>query len=167
MREHTAAKNGGRQSAGARIAPAERVWGEPELLVKVKEPNERECGLMREGQTLFTYLHLAAAPALTRRLQQLGIRAIAYETVQLDDGAGTWEEECHVVVSSVGFLNVPRYPDWPGLDEFEGPSPNSGVRFNEAFGVLALTLYPGGYDWEFLTPPGSTQFTDTGSGVCT
>lgn len=53
------------------------------------------------------------------------------------------------------------------LDEFEGPSPNSGVRFNEAFGVLALTLYPGGYDWEFLTPPSTTQFTDSGSGVCT
>jgi hypothetical protein len=52
------------------------------------------------------------------------------------------------------------------LDDFEGPSPNSGVRFNEAFGVLALTLYPGGYDWEFLTPPGATQFTDSGSAVC-
>ncbi len=52
------------------------------------------------------------------------------------------------------------------LDDFEGPSPNSGVRFNEAFGVLALTLYPGGLDWEFITPPGSTQFTDTGSGIC-
>ena len=53
------------------------------------------------------------------------------------------------------------------LDDFEGPSPNSGVRFNEAFGVLAFTLYPGGLDWEFLTTPGSTQFTDTGSGICT
>jgi hypothetical protein len=53
------------------------------------------------------------------------------------------------------------------LDDFEGPSANSGVRFNEAFGVLALTLYPGGYDWEFLTPPGTTQFTDSGSAVCT
>jgi hypothetical protein len=53
------------------------------------------------------------------------------------------------------------------LDDFEGPSPNSGVRFNETFGVLALTLYPGGYDWEFLAPPGTTQFTDSGSAVCT
>jgi cation diffusion facilitator CzcD-associated flavoprotein CzcO len=43
-------------------------------------------------------------------------------TVVLDDGTGrTFEDECHVLVSSVGFLNVPRYPDWPGLDEFEGP----------------------------------------------
>ena len=43
-------------------------------------------------------------------------------TVGLDDGTGqTWTDECHVVVSSVGFLNVPRYPDWPGLDQFAGP----------------------------------------------
>jgi hypothetical protein len=51
------------------------------------------------------------------------------------------------------------------LDEFEGPSPNSGLRFNEAFGVLALTLFPGGYQWEFVTTPG-TQFTDVGTANC-
>ena len=39
-------------------------------------------------------------------------------TVRLDDGTA---DECHVLVSGVGFLNVPRYPDWPGLDDFEGP----------------------------------------------
>ena len=39
-------------------------------------------------------------------------------TVRLDDGSA---DECHVLVSAVGFLNVPRYPDWPGLDDFEGP----------------------------------------------
>ena len=39
-------------------------------------------------------------------------------TVRLDDGT---TEECHVVISGVGFLNVPRYPDWPGLDDFAGP----------------------------------------------
>jgi cation diffusion facilitator CzcD-associated flavoprotein CzcO len=39
-------------------------------------------------------------------------------TVRLDDGT---EDECHVLISAVGFLNVPRYPDWPGLDDFEGP----------------------------------------------
>src|SRR5262249_12925368 len=39
-------------------------------------------------------------------------------TVRLDDGT---VDECHVLVSAVGFLNVPRYPDWPGLDDFEGP----------------------------------------------
>jgi cation diffusion facilitator CzcD-associated flavoprotein CzcO len=39
-------------------------------------------------------------------------------TVELDDGT---VDECHVLVSAVGFLNVPRYPDWPGLEEFDGP----------------------------------------------
>src|SRR5215468_4144467 len=39
-------------------------------------------------------------------------------TIELDDGS---RDECHVLVSAVGFLNVPRYPDWPGLDQFAGP----------------------------------------------
>jgi cation diffusion facilitator CzcD-associated flavoprotein CzcO len=39
-------------------------------------------------------------------------------TIRLDTGSVI---ECHVIISAVGFLNVPRYPDWPGLDEFEGP----------------------------------------------
>ena len=39
--------------------------------------------------------------------------------VRLDDGT---VDECHVLVSAVGFLNVPRYPDWPGLDDFDGPT---------------------------------------------
>jgi acid phosphatase type 7 len=51
------------------------------------------------------------------------------------------------------------------LDDFEGPTANSGLRFNESFGVLALTLFPGGYEWEFVTPPG-IQFTDTGGASC-
>ncbi|MGH8872567.1 MAG: DUF7594 domain-containing protein [Acidimicrobiia bacterium] len=51
------------------------------------------------------------------------------------------------------------------LDQFEGPSRNSGVRYNESFGVLALTLLSAGFEWEFLTPPESA-FSDTGSGVC-
>ncbi len=51
------------------------------------------------------------------------------------------------------------------LDEFLGPSPNSATRFNESFGVLALGLYAGGYDFEYLTPPG-TPFSDSGSATC-
>ena len=51
------------------------------------------------------------------------------------------------------------------LDEFLGPSPNSATRFNESFGVLALSLFPGGYEWEFVTPP-DTPFTDQGSAAC-
>jgi hypothetical protein len=51
------------------------------------------------------------------------------------------------------------------LDAYGGPTRNSGVRYNESFGVLALTLLPTGFEWEFLTPP-DTPFTDTGSAAC-
>ena len=51
------------------------------------------------------------------------------------------------------------------LDEYGGPTRNSGVRYNQSFGVLALTLQPAGFEWEFLTPP-DTPFTDAGSAAC-
>lgn len=70
------------QRAGARILPtAVEVFAESELIVKVKEPQPHEFVLLRAGQTLFTYLHLAAAPALTHALLESGVTAIAYETV--------------------------------------------------------------------------------------
>ncbi len=72
---------------GARIVPdAEGVWGESEVVLKVKEPQAEEVGLLREGQTLFTYLHLAAEPELARGLLESGATCIAYETVE--DAAG-------------------------------------------------------------------------------
>jgi len=72
--------------AGASIVyTAKEVWGTAELLLKVKEPIESEYPLMREGQVLFTYLHLAASAACTDALLASGTTAIAYETVQLDD----------------------------------------------------------------------------------
>ena len=70
------------QAAGASIAEtAEEVWGEAELVVKVKEPQAHECAMLREGQVLFTYLHLAPDPAQTNALVESGSVAIAYETV--------------------------------------------------------------------------------------
>ncbi len=73
-------------AAGARIAPdAAAVWGEADLLLKVKEPVESEYGLLRADQTLFTYLHLAADRPLVDALTASGTTAIAYETVQLPD----------------------------------------------------------------------------------
>jgi alanine dehydrogenase len=75
-------------AAGASIgvdAPA--TWAAGELVLKVKEPIEREYGYFRETQVLFTYLHLAAEPDLTRALLDSGITAIAYETVQLPSRA--------------------------------------------------------------------------------
>jgi alanine dehydrogenase len=75
-------------SAGARIVDtADEVWAASDLILKVKEPVEVEYPRMREGQVLFTYLHLAADPALTRELVSRGVTAIAYETVQTPDKA--------------------------------------------------------------------------------
>ena len=70
--------------AGATIvATADEVWGQADLLLKVKEPILEEYPRMRAGQTLFTYLHLAASRPCTDALVASGTTAIAYETVQL------------------------------------------------------------------------------------
>jgi alanine dehydrogenase len=74
-------------AAGARILPdADEVWATADLVLKVKEPIEQEYHRMREGQTLFTYLHLAADKRLTEELLARKVTAIAYETVQLPSG---------------------------------------------------------------------------------
>lgn len=73
------------QAAGAKLtADVAEVW-KSEMVLKVKEPLESEYGYFYEGLVLFTYLHLAAEPALTKALVEKGVTAIAYETVQLDD----------------------------------------------------------------------------------
>jgi alanine dehydrogenase len=75
-------------AAGARIvADADDVWASADLLLKVKEPVAEEYGRLRSGQTLFTYLHLAASRECTQALVDSGTTAIAYETVQTADGA--------------------------------------------------------------------------------
>jgi alanine dehydrogenase len=72
---------------GALIAAsAEEVFAQAELVVKVKEPQSQECALLREGQALFTYLHLAPDPQQAAALLRSGCSAIAYETVT--DGHG-------------------------------------------------------------------------------
>jgi alanine dehydrogenase len=72
---------------GARIlANAEAVFAEAEMVLKVKEPQPVEVARLREGQTLFTYLHLAAEPDLARGLMASGATCIAYETVEDADG---------------------------------------------------------------------------------
>ncbi len=71
------------EAAGARILPdAAAVWSESDLIVKVKEPIEPEYPYLREGLTVFTFLHLAAWPELTRVLVDSGCVAIAYESVE-------------------------------------------------------------------------------------
>ena len=67
---------------GASIAQtAEEIFASAEMIVKVKEPQPNECRMLREGQLLFTYLHLAPDPTQTELLQESGCTAIAYETI--------------------------------------------------------------------------------------
>ncbi|WP_336786834.1 alanine dehydrogenase [Paenibacillus sp. MMO-177] len=66
---------------------ASEVWGEADMIMKVKEPLKEEFSYFREGLILFTYLHLAAAPELTRALMDSGVTGIAYETIQLPNGS--------------------------------------------------------------------------------
>lgn len=74
-------------AAGAEIAPdAEGVFAAADMVLKVKEPVEVEYDLLRPGQILFTYLHLAADLSLTQALMRNGVRAVAYETVQVASG---------------------------------------------------------------------------------
>ncbi len=73
---------------GGRIAPsADAVWRRAGMIVKVKEPLRPEFERMREGQLLFTFLHLAAARPLVRAMVRRRVRAVAFETVRLADGA--------------------------------------------------------------------------------
>ncbi|MGP3560049.1 alanine dehydrogenase [Geobacillus sp. BK01] len=70
--------------AGAQmVEQAEDVWAQADMIMKVKEPLPSEYRFFRPGLVLFTYLHLAADPELTRALKESGVIAIAYETVQV------------------------------------------------------------------------------------
>jgi len=83
----SAIPDGDYEAAGATVVPtAEDAWAQ-QLVVKVKEPQGPELGLLRPDLTLFTYLHLAAYPQVARCLLEAGTTAIAYETVQAQDGA--------------------------------------------------------------------------------
>lgn len=76
------------EAAGARVLDSpDEVWAAGELILKVKEPIAAEYHRMREGQTLFTYLHLAASRECTDALLERRVTGIAYETVQLPDGS--------------------------------------------------------------------------------
>jgi alanine dehydrogenase len=76
------------KAAGAVMASsAAKVWSAADLILKVKEPLPAEYPRMRKGQTLFTYLHLAAGPELARTLVKKEVLGIAYETVEGSDGS--------------------------------------------------------------------------------
>ena len=74
-------------SAGAKIAKtAKEIFASTDMIIKVKEPQPQECAMLRSGQILFTFLHLAPDPVQTQALLKSGCSAIAYETVQTADG---------------------------------------------------------------------------------
>src|SRR3981081_4383199 len=76
------------RTAGAAIAArASEVFERAEMVIKVKEPQPAECEMLRQGQVLFTYLHLAADPVQARGLMKSGATAIAYETVTAPNGS--------------------------------------------------------------------------------
>jgi alanine dehydrogenase len=72
---------------GVHIAPdAAALYEKGEMIVKVKEPIEGDLALLRKDHLLFCYLHLAAEPTLTKRLLDIGLTGIAFETVELPNG---------------------------------------------------------------------------------
>ncbi|OGP26753.1 MAG: alanine dehydrogenase [Deltaproteobacteria bacterium GWA2_57_13] len=76
------------EGAGATVLEsAAEVWQQADLVMKVKEPQPSEFQFLRSGLILFTYLHLAAGEEVTRILQQKKVTAVAYETIQLEDGS--------------------------------------------------------------------------------
>ncbi|MDR5859051.1 alanine dehydrogenase [Halomonas eurihalina] len=75
------------EAAGARLeADVAKLWGDAELILKVKEPQAEEVARLSAGQTLFTYLHLAAEQTLTKGLLDSGATCIAYETITAAEG---------------------------------------------------------------------------------
>lgn len=76
------------EKAGAKILETKKeIYGKADMIVKVKEPLPEEFEMLRENQILYTYLHLAAEPKLTRVLAERKVKAIAYETIQAADGS--------------------------------------------------------------------------------
>ena len=76
-----------KQSGAVIIETREEIFDQAEMIVKVKEPQLEECALLKENQILFTYLHLAPDPDQAKALINSGARAIAYESVQANDGS--------------------------------------------------------------------------------
>ena len=72
------------KAAGCEIyTDVKKLFAEADMIVKVKEPLEAEYGLFKEGQILYTYLHLAPAPKLTEAMLKAKVKGVAFETVQL------------------------------------------------------------------------------------
>ncbi len=76
------------QAAGAKILDTKKeIYEKAQMIIKVKEPLPDEYDLMKENQIIYTYLHLAAEPKLTKVLCERKVKAVAYETIQAADGS--------------------------------------------------------------------------------
>ena len=118
---------------GARIVPdAAAVFEAAELVLKVKEPQPAEVELLREGQTLFTYLHLAAEPELARGLQRSGATCIAYETVE--DATG------HLPLLAPMSEVAGKIATQAGAFMLEKPLGGRGILLGGVPGVAAATV---------------------------
>ena len=113
--QHTAGEGSGFSDdeyvkAGARILPTiEAVYGECDMIVKVKEPIEQEYGLVRKGQLLFTYFHFASEKELTDAMLKSGAVCLAYETVQLPNGSLPLLQPMSEVAGRMATLNGAYY----------------------------------------------------------
>ncbi len=91
--QHDAGKGSGFQNemyaaaGGVLVESLEQIYSRADMIMRVKEPQPSEYPFIRDGQILFTYLHLAASEELTRALMRSGCVAIAYETIQKEDGS--------------------------------------------------------------------------------
>ncbi len=120
------------RAGAALVDDAEAVFAGAELIVKVKEPQPQEAALLRQGQVLFTYLHLAAEPALARTLCERGVVAIAYETVT---GAGDRLPLLAPMSEVAGRMAIQVGAHW-----LEQPQGGRGVLLGGVPGVLAADV---------------------------
>jgi alanine dehydrogenase len=121
------------EQQGARIVShAHDVFETAELVLKVKEPQPVEVQMLHEGQTLFTYLHLAAEPELARGLQESGATCIAYETVE--DGAG------HLPLLAPMSEVAGKIATQAGAFMLEKPLGGRGILLGGVPGVAAATV---------------------------
>jgi len=114
--------------SGAEMVPSlEDVWGRCELLVKVKEPAPEEIKLFRKGMSVFSFLHLAVAPQLTRAMVESGVTGLDYDLVMTDDGRLPILEPMSIIA---GKLAVQA-----GANALQADGGGQGVLMGGAIGV--------------------------------
>jgi len=126
--------------SGAKIAEtAAEVFEKAEIIIKVKEPLEREYGMIKEGHTVFTYFHFAADRKLTETMARSGATCIAYETVQREDGSLPLLAPMSEIAGKMAPIMGARF-----LAKFEG---GKGVLVAGASGVLPskIVVLGGGF----------------------